>query len=280
MRPGAFYRLVLGALQSARLPFLIGGAFAQGCYTGTRRATKDLDLMIGRPDWPDLARVMRARGLRTRLTFPHWLGKVRGDDHLVDVLFNSGNGLTPVDDSWFARAVPAQVLGYQVDLVPPEELIWSKAFVMERERFDGADVLHLMRALVDHLDWAHLCDRFEGHTRVLFAHVILFGYVYPGLAGRLPAWLIPRLLESADRESGVDPDLCRGTLLSRAQYLQDVRLDLADARRPPHGGMTDREFAIWTNGIARDGPSEVLPATAAHEAARTRVARATAARPR
>jgi hypothetical protein len=74
---------------------------------------------------------------------------------------------------------------------------------MERERFDGADVLHLMLAMVDDLDWRHLCDRFRGHERVLLAHAILFQYVYPDHASRLPRWLIPTLLDTPDVAMGV-----------------------------------------------------------------------------
>ena len=37
------------------------------------------------------------------------------------------------------------VLDKEVKLCPPEEIIWSKSFIMERERFDGADINHLLR---------------------------------------------------------------------------------------------------------------------------------------
>ena len=42
-------------LVDAEVPFLVGGAFAHACFTGIRRATKDLDLFIRREDydrWP------------------------------------------------------------------------------------------------------------------------------------------------------------------------------------------------------------------------------------
>jgi hypothetical protein len=45
------------------------------------------------------------------------------------------------------------VLGVPVRLCPPEEIIWSKAFIMERERYDGADISHLIRACQGRLDW-------------------------------------------------------------------------------------------------------------------------------
>jgi hypothetical protein len=59
----------------------------------------------------------------------------------VDVIWSSGNGIANVDPSWFEYALEEDVLGQHVFLCPPEEMIWSKAFVMERERFDGADVI-------------------------------------------------------------------------------------------------------------------------------------------
>jgi hypothetical protein len=247
-----FYRAVLRALKAADVEFLIGGTYALARHTGIDRRTKDLDLMIRRRDWSAAARALRASGIYTRLSFPHWLGKALSGTSQVDIIYCGGNGLTRVDDSWFERGVPARVLGYNVLLCSPEELLWSKAFVMERERYDGADVLHLMLARADTLDWMHLCTLFRGHEGVLLSYVVLFGYVYPGEAARLPFWLIPRLFEACDPPRPRAGRLCRGTLLSRAQYLVDVeKWGFADARRPPFGSMTNKEYAIWTNAIGQ-----------------------------
>ena len=247
-----FYREVLRALKLAEVEFLIGGTYALARHTSIDRRTKDLDLMIRRRDWPSAARALRASGIHTRLSFPHWLGKALHEKSQVDIIFSGGNGLTRVDDVWFERAIAARVLGFNVLLSPPEELLWSKAFVMERERYDGADVLHLILARAETLDWEHLCDRFEGHEGVLLSHLILFRYVYAGEADRLPSWIIPRLIAAHEPLQTRTSRLCRGTLLSRAQYLVDVeKWGFADARRPPFGSMTDKEYAIWTNAIAQ-----------------------------
>ena len=144
--PVRFYREVLGSLLERDIPFLIGGAFAYARHAGIDLRTKDLDLMIEARAWPSVARVLRGHGIYTTLKFPHWLGKALSPDGQVDIIFNSGAGLSPVDASWFRHGVPDTVLGRRVKLCPVEELIWSKAFIMERERFDGADVLHLIRA--------------------------------------------------------------------------------------------------------------------------------------
>ncbi len=91
---------------------------------------------------------------------PHWLGKVYGIEAFIDVIFRSGNGVAEVDDGWFENAVPEQVFGMDVGLCPVEEILWSKGFVMERERFDGADMVHLLCARAEMLDWPRLLDRF------------------------------------------------------------------------------------------------------------------------
>jgi hypothetical protein len=67
----------------------------------------------------------------------------------------------------------------------------------------------------------------------------------------LPPWLIDRLLHAPVHPSNLDGQrLCRGTYLSRAQYLPDISaLGFVDARRQPHGSMTDREIKIWTRAI-------------------------------
>ena len=199
--------------------------------------------MVRRRDWPAIARALREQNIYTRLPFPHWLGKALHGKSQVDVIFSGGNGLTKVDDDGSRAASRPACSASTCSLSPPEELLWSKAFVMERERFDGADVLHLILAMVDDLDWRHLCERFRGHEKVLLAHVVLFQDVYPDHASRLPRWLIPALLDAQDPAAMFSTRLCRGTLLSRAQYLVDVeKRGFADARRPPFGPMTDNEY--------------------------------------
>src|SRR5262249_56205933 len=132
-------------------------------------------------------------GVRSEVSVPQWRGKAFDGDHLVDVIFSSGNGICRVDNGWFEHAEPARILGVPVRLVPPEEMIWSKGFVQERERFDGADIAHLIRSCGHRLDWARLLRRFGPNWRVLYAHLILFGFAYPGERDKVPAWILEEL---------------------------------------------------------------------------------------
>lgn len=248
-----FFKRVIHALQETRVEFLVGGAFAFFHYTGIGRDTKDLDLFIRRSDWNKACTRLAEEGIDTELTFPHWLGKAYGGrkrEYFVDLIFSSGNGIADVDDEWFRHAPLDESLGFPVRLMPIEEMIWSKAFLMERERFDGADVLHLIRAQQFAIDWDRLIARFGEHWRVLLAHLILFEFVYP--SEPTPKGPIQRLVEQLDeepaREGGIR--ICRGPLLSRAQYLVDLeRWNYADAREVPFGTMTPEEIKTWTKAI-------------------------------
>ena len=239
------YREGLGALQWSGVPFLIGGAFALESYTGLVRRTKDLDVFV-RPDHvePLLAMLSNA-GYCTEMRFPHWLAKAFKDDHFIDVIFGSGNGVCPVDELWFQHAAPATVLGVPVRLIPPEEMLWSKAFIMERERYDGGDIAHLLHARGKTLDWSRLLSRFNSHWRILFSHLILFGFIYPAHRLSVPQWLMEELMRRLQQEMTSLPAngrLCQGTLLSWSQYLIHVQQgDYEDARHAPRGTLTVQE---------------------------------------
>ena len=254
----AFYVRMLEELRGADVPFLLGGAYAFARYTGIERHTKDIDVFVRPEDAERLLAVLGGAGCAIERTHPHWLGKASCGAEFVDVIYSSGNGVARVDDDWFAHAVPDRVLGVPVSLVPPEEMIWSKAFVMERERFDGADVAHLLRATAEVLDWRRLLDRFDENWRVLLVHLVLFGFVYPGERDRIPGWATRELTRRLDAEldaPDADATRFRGTLISREQYLPDLhRWGYRDARLREEGGaMTGRQVAEWTAAIARDG---------------------------
>jgi hypothetical protein len=247
-----FYRDSMRTLAQAKIPFLVGGAYAFGVFTGIARHTKDLDVFL-RPS--DVARALdqfRVEGFVPELTYPHWLAKVYCGEDCLDLIFRAGNGLCEVDDSWFERAREEEVLGERTFLTPPEEMLWMKAYIMERERYDGADIAHLIHSCAERLDWAHLLRRFGSHWRVLLSHLVLFGFIYPSDRNRIPQSLMSDLLQRAQEELNVTSGdrVCRGTLISRAQYLPDVQeRGYRDGRLESASHMSAEDIESWTAAI-------------------------------
>jgi hypothetical protein len=237
-------------LNRANVPFLVGGAFAFIHQAGIDKSTKDLDLFAKPTDVQRLLEACAGAGYETELVFSHWLAKIRSPEGFIDVIFSSGNGVAVVDDGWFEHAKSREVLSVPVKIAPAEETIWSKAFVMERERFDGADVTHLILALGARLDWKRLVDRFGVHWRILLAHVVMFGFVFPSARSKVPDWVLQDLLQRLQAEGSADASdpVCYGTLLSWSQYLGDVLGgSFRDARIRPFGTMSAEEVARWTS---------------------------------
>ncbi|MFT3913642.1 MAG: nucleotidyltransferase [Anaeromyxobacteraceae bacterium] len=235
----------LRALAAARVPHLVGGAYAFFAYTGIYRDTKDLDVFIRFADLEDAFRALEAEGFRTELTDPGWIAKAFRGEWFVDLIFSSGNGVAVVDEAWFTNARPTEVMGVQARITPPEEMIWSKSFVLERERYDGADVNHLLHACARDLDWDRLLARFDRYPEVLLSHLLMFSFVYPGHRDEVPNRVMELLWERTRQGHPLPPGrVCRGPLVSRHAYGHDLA---------EHGLLDGRS---WDEGerASRPGP--------------------------
>jgi hypothetical protein len=247
----AFYREAMEVLSRAGIPFMVGGTFAFVHQAGIDRSTKDLDIFVRPSDVHALLNACNAAGYEADLVYSHWLAKIKSATGFIDVIFSSGNGIAVVDEHWFEHATEREVLGIPVKVAPAEESVWSKAFVMERERYDGADVSHIILAYGDRMDWRRLIDRFGRYWRVLLSHLVLYGFIYPSARTRVPTWVMHELMErlAAEVDSpDADDPVCYGTLLSWSQYLGDVLGgSFRDARIRPYGNLTAEEVARWTS---------------------------------
>jgi hypothetical protein len=261
----AFYRACLLALNEAKCEYLVGGAYAFARYTGIERHTKDFDIFCRQEDVDAILAVLEGLGCQPEKTFPHWLAKAYnpGTADFIDVIYSSGSGVAVVDDEWFTHSVAETVLGIPVRLCPAEEIIWSKGFIMERERYDGNDVAHLIRAKGAELDWDRLLRRFGPHWRVLLSHLVLFGFIYPAEREKVPSSVQDDLVHrlQAEGAAGAPADkTCQGTLISRAQYLVDIGpWGYRDARLEPGIKMTPADIAQWTRAIDEDKKEEKTP---------------------
>jgi hypothetical protein len=258
-----FYQTALHRLIEAEIDFLVGGAYALERHTGIVRHTKDFDIFVLPSDARRTLKTLERAGYQTDLMFPHWLGKAFYGEYFIDVIFNSGNGLCHVDEDWFEHALDEVVLDIPVRVCPVEETIWQKSFILERDRCDSADVAHLLRFCAHTLDWSRLLRRFGRLWRVLLAHLILFGFVYPSERGMIPKWVMDELAlrlksdtssakKPTAQENGPGPRVCQGTLLSATQYVRDIDLEgFKDARLAPLGTMSPEDLAKWTANFVK-----------------------------
>lgn len=216
---------VLQHLNRAKVPYVVSGAFALQQHTGIWRDTKDLDLFLCSSAVPQALRLLQEEGFETEVRDPVWLAKAHRDGYYVDLITGMSNAIIVVDQSWIDRGSDAVVLGVPTRVLAAEELIASKLFVNFRERFDGADIVHIIHGTRGRLDWKRLRQLVGDHWELLLWELILFRYVYPAKQHYVPrdVWddLLARLQGELDSTS-VQPPF-RGSLIDEKMFAIDVQ---------------------------------------------------------
>lgn len=223
----SFYKEALTLLNNNGIPFMLGGAFAMFHYTGVKRDTKDLDIFCKFDAYNKILSLFAEKGYRTEVTDIRWLGKIFHDEYFIDIIYSSPNNICLVDDSWYEHATAATFEGVDIKLLPPEELVWCKSYVQNRERYDGADINHIFLKYGAQLNWKRLYARLDPHWHVLLSQLLLFQFVYPAdFHNIIPKWLFDELMNRAQEQYKLPPaveKVCRGPILDQTQYAVDVK---------------------------------------------------------
>jgi len=219
------FRESLRALNTGGVQYLVGATFARHHYTGIWRNTKDLDLFVKPADLSAALELLRQAGFETRIEYEHWLAKASQGEHFVDLIFGTGNGHFPIDDSFFEGSPQGRVLGVPTSLAPLEEMLASDAYIATRGRFDGGEVVHLIRSVKGRLDWGRVLRRLGENRQLLLWHLVLFDFVYPGHKDYLPQELMVQLFDEmrASWEAPVaNPKAFRGALIDPFLFRVDI----------------------------------------------------------
>ncbi len=222
---GRFHEKLLQVANRTRIPVRVGGTCAVNIYLRMSRETKDLDLFCKPSEYPRLLAAFADAGFKTEVEDERWVAKVICDQEFCDIIFGSANMIAPITDEWMHERFPATIQGVRVKLLPPTELIWSKSFIMDRNRFDGGDVAHLILKLHQHIDWKRLLTHMDQHWEVLLIHLISFRYIYPSERDIIPRWLIDELLSRLGTQMRLpcsNKRVCRGRIFSRDDYQIDI----------------------------------------------------------
>ena len=109
-------------------------------------------------------------------------------------------------------------------MLAPEELIASKLFVTRRERFDGADIVHLIYASRGNLQWDRILRLAGDHWELVLWNLVLFRYVYPAHSGYVPRSVWQNLLTNfGDKVRSPDPGArFRGSLIDHRMFAVDT----------------------------------------------------------
>ena len=110
------------------------------------------------------------RDLRSGLAY-----KAHRDEFFVDLITGMSNAAIVVEDSWIQRAKPAVIHDVSTRVLAAEELICSKLFVTRRERFDGADIAHVIFGTQGKVDWRRVLDIIGENWEMLFWALVLSG---------------------------------------------------------------------------------------------------------
>lgn len=236
------FREVLQVLNEGGIPYVVSGAFALQKHTGIWRDTKDMDVFLAAQHVPRALECLISDGFECSILDPVWLAKAHRGDFYVDLICGMSNAVIVVEDSWIERALPARIVGVPTLVLAPEELIASKLFVTRRERFDGADIAHVIYGTRGRLDWDRLLWLAGPHWEMLLWALILFRYVYPARTSYVPAQVWEGLLQRfRDEVANPDPRArFRGSLVDENMFAIDVRewgldnlVDEFRARRQP-----------------------------------------------
>jgi hypothetical protein len=215
---------VLQLLEDSRIPYAVSGAFSLRQHTGICRYTKDLDLFLTAENSTSALSCLRAAGMECEVKDPVWLSKAVRDGYFVDLITGMSNGLITVQDSWIERSRPAVIYGVETRVLAPEELVASKIFVAKRERFDGADIAHVIYGTYGEFDWKRELELVGPHWEMLLWSLMLFRYVYPAQSHYVPSEIWCDLLTRFTQEvKNPNPNaLFRGSLVDENMFAIDV----------------------------------------------------------
>ncbi len=161
-------------------------------YAGLWRNTKDMDFYVRPRDRERMMQLLLDADLRDyyeKLAYDrNWIFRTYKADTIVDLMWGMANQRAWVDDGWLQGPI-AEADGLEFRLLPPEEALWSKLYVMQRDRCDWPDSFNVLRGIGPQLDWKHLIRRTEKDARLLAGLLCVYAWLCPEGARELPEWI-------------------------------------------------------------------------------------------
>jgi hypothetical protein len=188
----SIYKAVISEARRRGLHFAVGGGLAAMAYAGQWRNTKDIDLYTFPGDREEMIRLLEALGLKDYYDQQpydrNWIFRSHQEDTIVDIIWAMANQRAQVDESWM-RGPQVLVDGERFSLLAPEEALWTKLYVLQRDRCDWPDALSLLYGVGPQLDWRWLLHRVADDAPLLAGLLSIFRWLSEERARDLPSWL-------------------------------------------------------------------------------------------
>lgn len=190
--------MALSALKKAEIPFMLGGAFSVYHYTGWWRNTHDIDAYVTKEDLPKAVEALERAGFHDlgeqAAGDRDWIYHAGMGDIIVDLIFRFANLPNYITPDWFDRASRGQFLGMDVCFLPLEEQMWVKTFVINRHRCDWPDIMRIIKAQCERLDWDRLLELLGEHWMLLAGLIDVFDWQHPDSINCIPMSIRDELL--------------------------------------------------------------------------------------
>jgi hypothetical protein len=185
------FNQALTTLKSYDIPFALAGAFGLAHYTKRLRDTKDLDFIILPEDRSRVIELLNEIGFSDYYDLlPYdraWIYRSHKDGLIVDVIWAMANQRAQVDEAWFHSAPVINIHDEAIHIIPVEYLLWMKIYVLQKDRSDWLDLVNLLYASVEKIDWDLLIEKLDQDLPLLTSLMQVFDWVCPRRAQLIPS---------------------------------------------------------------------------------------------
>ncbi len=221
------YRAAMRAVRKAGVEFMLGGGFAQAAFTGRWRNTKDIDFYVSPADRDATVEALTQAGFRdyfSTLGYDRkWIYRSVRNDVIVDIIWSMANQRAQVDQSWLDHASTVRFRDELLKILPMEEFMWCKLYILQRDRCDWVDIFNLLYSHAQSLDWQRLLERLGEDWPLLAGLLNVYGWLDPERARQVPQEVREKLGLTLTQQDGARPWEQRVRLLDSRVWFSGLK---------------------------------------------------------
>jgi predicted nucleotidyltransferase len=187
------YLPVLEAADEQGIRYCLGGGLAFSAYSHRRRNTKDVDLFILQEELDRYLAILRNLScgdyFEKQPYDRSWIYRADCTGVVLDLIWSLPNHRVRVEPDWFGHGKKVTVHGREVELIPIEELIRTKIYVLQSDRCDWPDLLNVLYQEHHSINWELVVEKMSPDGSLLGALLAVFAWLRPETAKEIPAFV-------------------------------------------------------------------------------------------